>query len=85
MESVPVVVEVFSGYLYKKGISGVLETEVDGMVTWIKRLFCRHKWEICRKCGPFACISGEQLYKVCAKCGKVEKWIFREYEGGGYK
>lgn len=58
---------------------------MDCMKTWIKRLFCHHDWEICRKSEPFACISGEQLYKVCAKCGKVEKWIFRQYEGGGYK
>lgn len=54
-------------------------------MNWLKRLFCRHEWEICRKVGPFACISGEQLYKRCPKCRKVKKWIFRQYEGGGYK
>lgn len=52
---------------------------------WIKRLFCHHEWEICRKNEPFQCISGEWLYKCCTKCGKVKKWIFRQYEGGGYK
>lgn len=55
------------------------------MINWLRRLFCRHEWEICRKVEPFCCISGEQLYKRCPKCGKVEKWHFRLYEGGGYK
>lgn len=51
----------------------------------LKRLFCRHKWEICRKKEPFCRISGEQLYVLCTKCGKEKEWIFREYEGAGYK
>ena len=55
------------------------------MGNWFKKLFCRHQWEVCRKWEPFACIRGEQLYKQCTRCGKVKKWIFHEYEGGGYK
>lgn len=55
------------------------------MKLFIKRLFCKHQWDICRKNEPFACISGEQLYRRCKKCGKVEKHIFRVYEGCGYK
>lgn len=55
------------------------------MVQWIKELFCKHDWKICKKKEMFASISGEQLYKVCQKCGKVEEYIYREYEGGGYK
>lgn len=53
----------------------------------IKRLFCRHEWEVCRNVNPmlFACISGEQLYKRCTKCGKIKKWIYREFEGSGYR
>ena len=57
------------------------------MLKFIKRMFCRHEWQTCRKVSdsPFACISGEQLYRRCTKCGKVEKWIYREFEGGGCK
>lgn len=64
-----------------------LPNEQNGgvFVKFIKRLFCKHHWETCRKNEPFTCISGEQLYKRCTKCGKVKKWIFREFEGGGYK
>ena len=57
------------------------------MLKFIKRMFCRHEWQTCRKVSdsPFVCLSGEQLYRRCTKCGKVEKWIYREFEGGGYK
>lgn len=62
------------------------------MIVWIKRLLCRHNWEaqknireISWKAEKFGLISGTQLYKACTKCGKVKKWIFVEYEGGGYK
>lgn len=56
------------------------------IIACIKRIFCRHDWEICRDVGErFVCISGEQLYKRCRKCGKAKKWIYREYEGMGYK
>lgn len=52
----------------------------------IRRLFCRHDWKLCRRIGAgFAAINGEQLYRRCTKCGKVEKYIFAEYEGGGYR
>ncbi len=51
----------------------------------LKHLFCRHEWDVCRKREPFAYISGEQLYKRCTKCGKVKKWIYRQFEGSGYK
>lgn len=59
----------------------------NDMLKWIKRLFCRHEWKVCRKVNlhGFSCISGEQLYKRCTKCGKVKKHIFVEYEGMGYK
>ena len=53
---------------------------------FVRRLFCRQEWEVCRRIEPgFACISGEQLYRRCVKCGKVKKWIYREYEGSGYR
>lgn len=57
------------------------------MLKVIRRLLCRHDWEVCTmdSGSPFVCISGEQLYKRCAKCGKVKKWIYRVFEGGGYK
>ncbi|MEQ3171415.1 hypothetical protein AAA086_10145 [Dysosmobacter welbionis] len=43
------------------------------------------EWEICRKIEPFASLRGEQLYRVCRKCGKIEPHIYREFDGGGYK
>lgn len=52
----------------------------------LRQRFCKHEWELCREgAAPFLCISGEQIYRRCRKCGKVEKAFFREYEGGGYK
>ena len=52
---------------------------------FFKKLFCKHDWEICQKIEQFTCINGEQLYIRCKKCGKIEKYIYREYEGNGYK
>jgi len=51
----------------------------------IKQLFCKHDWEVCRQNSMFYCISGEQLYKRCKKCGKVVEYIYREFEGAGYR
>ena len=51
----------------------------------IKQPFCKHEFEISRKVEPFHNLRGEQLYKVCNKCEKVEPYIFLEYEGNGYK
>ena len=53
----------------------------------IKQHFCKHDFDICRKVNKsgFHSLRGEQLYKVCFKCGKVEKYIYREFEGNGYK
>ena len=51
----------------------------------IKRLFCKHNYEIVRKVEKFSSLRGEQLYKRCTKCGKVVPYIYREYEGGGYR
>lgn len=53
----------------------------------IRQMLCRHKWAISRKVSDsmFASISGEQLYQKCEKCGKVKEYVYREYEGTGYK
>lgn len=51
----------------------------------IRQIFCKHDYDICRKVEKFHSLRGEQLYKVCNKCGKVEKYIYREFEGMGYK
>lgn len=55
------------------------------MIQVLKRLFCRHKWEVVRRIDKFQSLSGEQLYRRCEKCGKVVKYIYREYEGNGFK
>lgn len=52
---------------------------------FLKQLFCKHDWEIVRKTSMFCSLKGEQLYKRCKKCGKVVEYIYREYEGNGYK
>ena len=44
---------------------------------------CNHDWEIYRKQEKFVSISGEQLYRRCKKCGKIEKYIYREFEENG--
>ena len=52
----------------------------------LKRLFCRHEYDICRDItSPYYSLRGEQLYRVCRKCGKVKKYIYVEFEGNGYK
>ena len=51
----------------------------------IKQLFCKHRYVEMIAISPFKCISGETIYIVCEKCGKVKGSYFREYEGMGYK
>lgn len=51
----------------------------------VKQAFCKHDYEVCRKVEPFCSLRGEQLYKRCRKCGKVIPYIYREFEGMGYK
>ena len=46
---------------------------------FLKRLFCKHDWEIVRKESMFYSLHGEQLYKRCKKCGKVVKYIYQVY------
>lgn len=56
------------------------------MLRLVRRILCRHSWQVCTKVRDgFAIISGEQLYKRCTKCGKIKKWIYAEFEGGGYR
>lgn len=42
----------------------------------IRQIFCRHKWEIVRKCEILFNLNGLQLYKRCRKCGKVIPYRF---------
>lgn len=52
----------------------------------IKGLFCKHKYiEMKEIPKGFQCISGETIYIVCEKCGKIKGSYFREFEGMGYK
>lgn len=51
----------------------------------IKQLFCKHDYEVVRKVSTFHSLNGEQLYQCCKKCEKVIPYIYREYEGMGYK
>lgn len=46
----------------------------------IRQLFCKHDYEICTKVSKFHCLSGEQLYKRCKKCGKVIEYMYRRYD-----
>lgn len=53
----------------------------------IQQLFCKHEYVEAKKenNSRFHCITGETIYIVCKKCGKVKGSYFREYEGMGYK
>ena len=52
----------------------------------IAGLFCKHKYvEMVEIPKGFQCISGERIFIVCEKCGKVKDSYFREYEGMGYR
>lgn len=55
------------------------------MLKRIKQFFCKHDYEICRKVEEFHSLNGEQLYKRCKKCEKVIPYIYRQFEGNGYK
>jgi hypothetical protein len=56
------------------------------MITKIKQLFCKHKYVEMREISKtYQCISGERIYIVCEKCGKIKDSYFREYEGMGHK
>lgn len=52
---------------------------------FIRKLFCKHDYYVCRKIGTYCSLTGEQLYCVCRKCGKIKPYIYVEYEGNGYK
>ncbi len=56
------------------------------MLKRIKQLFCKHEYEICtNSLHRYYSLKGVQLYRVCKKCGRIEKYIYLEYEGNGYK
>lgn len=56
------------------------------MIEKIKQLFCKHKYvEMVEVPKGFQCISGERIFIVCEKCGKIKDSYFREYEGMGYR
>lgn len=44
----------------------------------IRKMFCRHVWGVA--VSTRSIISGEQIYRRCKKCGKVEKLISKEFE-----
>lgn len=53
----------------------------------LKQTFCKHEYQEMKKIdtSKYMCISGEEIYIVCKKCGKVKDSYFREYEGMGNK
>ena len=53
----------------------------------LKQTFCKHEYQEMNKVdtSKYMCISGEEIYIVCKKSGKVKDSYFREYEGMGYK
>ena len=53
----------------------------------LKQTFCKHEYQEMKKVdtSKYMCISGEEIYIVCKKWGKVKDSYFREYEGMGYK
>lgn len=52
----------------------------------IKQLFCKHDYrEVTENKSSFSNLTGERVFIVCKKCGKVKGSYFREYEGMGYK
>lgn len=53
---------------------------MDGIRQFFHRLFCKHKYIWCRKIEPYHCISGERLYFVCQKCGKIKDTRFIKYD-----
>lgn len=43
-------------------------------------LFCKHRYVEMIAISPFQCISGERIYIVCDKCGKVKDSYFKKHE-----
>lgn len=48
------------------------------IIKLLNQKFCRHVWGVA--VSTCSIISGEQLYRRCKKCGKVEKLISKELE-----
>lgn len=46
----------------------------------LKKLFCKHNYNWCRKIEKYSCISGETHYLVCDKCGKIKDTRFISYD-----
>ena len=46
----------------------------------LKQTFCKHEYQEMKKVdtSKYMCISGEEIYIVCKKCGKVKDSYFRE-------
>lgn len=51
-----------------------------------KKIFCKHEYEYVKKItNGYSCISGDEIYERCKKCGKLKYVGFWEFEGMGYK
>lgn len=46
----------------------------------IKQMLCKHEYVEMIKNSKFQCISGETVYLVCSKCGKVKGSYFKKYD-----
>lgn len=40
------------------------------------QLFCRHRYDLFVRSVPYLNLSGETLYGVCTRCGRVAEHIF---------
>ncbi len=49
------------------------------MIRWIKRLFCKHDYQLLKKVSKFQNLRGDRIYIICTKCGHEQGSYFSEH------
>lgn len=50
----------------------------------LKRIFCKHEYEIVKEKQQFVSLAGDTLYKRCKKCGKIKEYGYYTTEEQEY-
>lgn len=53
---------------------------IEMIKKFFKQIFCHHEYQEMIKSDLFCCISGERIYVVCKKCGKIKSSYFLEHD-----
>lgn len=50
----------------------------------LKRLFCKHDYELVKEKNKYESLAGDMLYLRCKKCGKIKKYGYYTTEEQQY-